>query len=248
MTCSWPARQLAEGDAVGPELVGVDLHLVLLHHSAHRGHFRHAGNAGDRVPHRPVLEGAQIRQRVLPGLVDEGVFEDPADAGRIGAQGRRDAVGELPLGGVEVLEDAASGPVEVGAVFEDDVHERHAEHRLAPHRLHLWRREQRRHDRVGDLVLDQIRAAAHPLGPHDDLGVGQVGDRIEPGVAQREHPPRGHRAHQQEHDERVSRADRDQRRDRPALVRFSGRHRRPPTSGPPMTGSGSRRRSGSCRW
>jgi GTP-sensing pleiotropic transcriptional regulator CodY len=54
--------------------------------------------------------------------------------------------------------------------------------------------------RVGDLVLDLARAAAHPVGEDDDLVLAQVGDgvhgRVEHGV---DRPDRQRRRH--EHDQ-----------------------------------------------
>ena len=39
--------------------------------------------------------------------------------------------------------------------------------------------DQRRDDRVGDLVLDQRRAAPHPLGEDDDLRIGEIRDGVQ---------------------------------------------------------------------
>ena len=51
------------------------------------------GTAREPVGEVPVLKRPEIRQRMLPGLVDEDVLEAPADAGRVGAQVRVDACG-----------------------------------------------------------------------------------------------------------------------------------------------------------
>src|SRR5262249_3132770 len=77
------------------------------------------------------------------------------------------------------LEDAAPRPVEVGAVLEDDVHERHTEHRLAAHRGDVRRADERGDDGKADLILDEIGRAAGPLGEDGHLHVGEVGERVE---------------------------------------------------------------------
>src|SRR4029453_3658728 len=58
------------------------------------------------------------------------------------------------------------------------------------HVAHLGRREEPRRDRVGDLVLDQLRSAARPLGEDDHLHVGEVGERTERRAGGRQ-PPAG---------------------------------------------------------
>ena len=43
---------------------------------------------------------------------------------------------------------------------------------------------------IGDLVLDLLRAAAHPVGEDDDLVLAQVGDGVHRRVAARRRRPR----------------------------------------------------------
>ena len=126
--------------------------------------------------------------------------------------------GQLGANRAHVLEHAAARPVDVGAVLEDDVDERHPEHRLAAHRLHLGRGDQRGRDRVGDLVLDQIGALPHPLGEDDHLHVGEIRDGVERRALQRDPAPRRERGHEQDREERVARARRDQARDDAVLA------------------------------
>ena len=60
-----------------------------------------------------------------------------------------------------------------------DVDERHPEHREPAHVGDVGRADQLRDDRVRDLILDQRRAAAHPLGEDDDLRVGEIRDGVQ---------------------------------------------------------------------
>ena len=62
-----------------------------------------------------------------------------------------------------------------------------------PHRLHPRQPLQVHRERIGDLVLDFPRAAAHPVGEDDDLVLRQVGDgvdrRVDDGVNARRRSP-----------------------------------------------------------
>ncbi len=260
---------VAEADAVGEQLVRVEVDLVLLHEAAHRGHLGHALHRGEGVAQGPVLEAAQLRGVALPGLVDQGVLVDPAHAGGVGAQRRVHPLGQGALHRVEVFQDAGAGPVDVGPVLENDVDERPPEHRLAAHELHLRRGEEAAGDRVGDLVLHQRRAASGPVGVDDDLDVGEVGDRVQGGMADRADPGRRREAGEQGDQEAVPPAPFDEAFDhggsrwgaRASSSRASKpmaqveaaclRPRRLPGPRPTPSarpGSGSRRRSGNSRW
>ena len=171
---------LRQRDAVGAQAAGIDGDLVLLLVAAHAGHLGDARHAAQRVAQREVLERPQVVEPVRAGLVGQRVLEHPADAGRVRPERRRRALGQRPAQAVHVLEHAAARPVDVRALLEDRVDERHPEHREAAHVGDVRRPDQLRDDRVGDLVLDQGRAAAHPLGEDDDLRIGEVRDRVQP--------------------------------------------------------------------
>src|SRR3546814_10932486 len=47
--------------------------------------------------------------------------------------------------------------------------------------------------RIGDLILDDTRRLAGPLGADDDLGVGQVRQRVQRSEEYRQHAPDGQR-------------------------------------------------------
>ena len=184
-------NDVAQGNAVGQELVRVDHDLVLLHESADGGDLGDARDALQGVAQVPVLQRAELLEVEPPGLVHERVLEHPADAGGVRAQGRRDALGEPPLDLVQVLEHARPGPVHVGAVLEDGVHEGEPEEGLSSDELDPRRGEQRGGDRIGDLVLHGVGALSRPLGEDDHLNVGEIGNGIERAAGQREISPDG---------------------------------------------------------
>ena len=108
---------------------------------------------------------------MLAAAVDQGVLIDPAHAGGIRAQSGGDALGQAILGLVEVLQHARARPVEIGVVLEQHVDEGVAEERVAAHRLRPRDREHRGGQRIGHLVLDDLRRLAGKAGSDDDLGV-----------------------------------------------------------------------------
>ena len=132
---------------------------------------------------------AQLGEVHAARAVLQHVLVDPADAARVGTERRRDARGQQLLHASELLEHARARPVDVGALAEDGVGEAHAEHRVAADRLDAGRALQRAHERIGDLVLDQIGTAAHPLGEDDDLRVGEIRQRIERRLSQESAAP-----------------------------------------------------------
>ncbi len=121
----------------------------------------------------------------MSAAIDERIFEDPADAGGIGPQCRGGARRQLSAHLVEIFEHPRARPVEVGSVLEDDVDVGIAEERVAAHRHRLGHREHRGGQRVGDLVLDDLRRLAGKRGLDDDLHVGKVGQGIDWRLAHR---------------------------------------------------------------
>ena len=192
-------HDLADGEAVGAQPVGIDVHLVLADVAAER---RDVGDAGDRLQ---VSSGdtspAAIagRRGCASRVVHEHVLEHPAEAGRVGSELGRDALRQARKDRREVLERPRARPVDIGAVVEDDVDERVAEVRDAAHRLDVRRADERRDDRRGDLVLDQVRAAI-PARVDDHLRVAEVGDRVERHALQR--PPAGGGGGERDEDDR----------------------------------------------
>src|SRR5207302_5334136 len=104
-----------------------EIDLVLLDEPADAGDLRNSGDRGQPVPEIPVLQTAKVGERALTSVIDERVLEHPAHTGRIGTNRRIHSVGKLPANALQVLDDPAAGPVDVGVVLEDDVDVRNAE-------------------------------------------------------------------------------------------------------------------------
>ena len=170
---------LAQGNLIPEQCIRVDLDLVLPDESTDRRDFGDTGHGLQRIAEIPVLQGTEFGEIMAAAPVHQGVLVDPANAGRIRPEGRRDVVGYPVADVVQVLQDSRPRPVQVGAILEDDINEREAEKRIAPHDLRSRNGQHRRSQRVGHLVLDNLRTLARVLGIYDDLHVGEVGDRVE---------------------------------------------------------------------
>jgi len=195
-------HDLAERDAVGGELVGVDFDLVRLLEAAHARDLGDAGHGLEPILEVPILKRAEGSEVVLARFIHERVLEDPPHAGGVRAEGGRHAGGQLLAGLAEVLQDAAARPIHVGAVLEDDVDEGEAEEGVAADDLDARRRQHRRDERVRYLVLHQVRAAARPLGEDYDLDVGEVRDGVEGDARDGPDAP-GHGERGEEHDDEL---------------------------------------------
>ncbi len=153
------------------------MRLVLTLKAADRGHLGDAVCLGELKADQPVLQASQLGERPL--CAEHDVLIDPADAGRIRSERRRHALRQALGGEVQIFEDAAARPVEVGAVLEYDIDEAHSEIGEAADDLGARHREERRRQGIGDLVLDHLRRLAGILGVDDDLRVREIGDGVE---------------------------------------------------------------------
>ena len=195
-------EQLAQGHVVGAEIVGVDVDLVLDGKTADGGHLGHAGDRVELVAHVPVLNGPQPAQ-VLPFALDR-VPENLAQGRGVGSQVGHDARRQERAGQGEPLQHALAGEVEVDVVLEDDVNHREVELAAGSHGLHARQPLQVHRQRVGDLVLDLLGTAAHPVGEDDHLVLRQVGNRIDRRIDDGVDAPDHHAERQQDHHEPIA--------------------------------------------
>ena len=202
---------LLHGDAEVAHALRIEHDVVLLDEAADAGDFGDALCLGEREFQVPVLDGARLGEVQL--LRHHRVLVDPADAGRVRADGRRHAGRHPRCRGVEEFEHARARPVDVGAVLEDDVDERDAEEREAAHDLRLRHRQHRRRQRIGDLILDHLRRLPGIFGVDDDLRVGEIGNGVERQMQQRVEAGRRGKAGAEQHQQQVARRPRDEARD-----------------------------------
>ena len=125
----------------------------------------------------PVLNAAKFGERLL--CAENHILEYPADAGRIRAERRRYAGRQSLLREIQVFENAAARPINIRAVLEYDIDKRDAEERKAAHHLRARHRQQRRRERIGNLILDDLRRLARIVGVDNDLRIGEIGNGIQ---------------------------------------------------------------------
>src|SRR5207253_4861930 len=78
----------AERDVVGNESVWIEIDLVLLHEAANRRDFGDTFHRGERITQIPILNGTQLREIVLPAVVNQRVFVNPTDTSGVRANDR----------------------------------------------------------------------------------------------------------------------------------------------------------------
>ena len=194
--------QLGQRDAVGAEGVGVHVDLVLERHPADRADLGHAGHgvdlrADEELLQRPAAAGVEV-------AAVERVPEDLAQGGGVGRQVRRDAGRQDVAGHGQPLQHALAGEVEIDVVLEDQRDHREVELGRRPHRLDAGQSLQLERKRIGDLVLDLLGAAAHPVGEDDDLVLAQVGHGVHRRVDDGVDGPGGQRRGQDQDEEAIA--------------------------------------------
>ena len=169
---------LCDRDAVARELVRIDGDLILANEAADAGHLSDAGHRLQLISNVPVLERAEIRERMLTRAVDERVLKHPPDTGRIRAERSLHALRKLRLYLREIFENTAACPVDVRSFVEDAVNIRVSEIGETADRFDVGCAEERGGDRIGDLVLNDVRTAI-PFRENDHLRVGQIWQRVD---------------------------------------------------------------------
>ena len=153
--------------AVREQFVGIDIHLVLPHEPADARHFGHAGNGCQLITQVPVLNASKVGEALPVTVIDQYILIDPTRTGRVRAD-RRMHIGRKPAGNrLQILHNPRTGPINVRPVFEDNKNIRVIEHGLRAYRLHLRRSQERGHNRIGNLVFDDVGWFTYP-GYKDD--------------------------------------------------------------------------------
>ena len=234
---------VAQGHPVAQQGVGVDNHVKLFLVAADAEDLGDSRNGLQVELDQPVLDRAQLFERVLPGGVFEVVEEHQPHAGRDRSQRRfAEPFRDLFPGLLEPFVDQLAGEVDIHSVFEVDVDDREAEVRNGTDVLDAGQAVHHRLDGIGDVGFDLLGGQA--LGDGEYLH--QVGGDVGKGI-DRKLPvavvtaPHHHRSQDQHEQPVVQRQLNDAVYHRPALspaVSGRGLRRRPPSPAGP---SGRRR-------
>ena len=168
-----------------------NLDLILPHEATDARDFGHAGHGVELVAHEPILFGPQATEVVatrgrLRRVHVEVVLKDPPEPRSVrpelGCDILRKQIAEI----VQPFEHPRAGEVVVDLLVENHRQQREAEHGIGAHRLHPGEALEVHGERIGDLVLDLLRAAARPVGEDDDLVFAEVRNGIHGRAAQLE--------------------------------------------------------------
>ena len=174
--------QVVERHARVAQAARVGEHVVLLLEAAEADHVGDAGRAHQVLRDDPVLPAPQLAGRVAIAL--QRVLVDLPDGRVVGAEARRDPVGHVGVG--QPFGHLLARPVDVDVVLEGQDHLRQTERRDRPLDQHARRAGQRPLERDGDALLDLLRGLAGEEGDDHDLDVGDVGERLDLQVAERQ--------------------------------------------------------------
>ena len=158
-------------------MFGIHRHLILLDEASDRSDLGDPRDSGQPVFQVPVLNRAQLAEVVAVGL--QRVHERPANPGGIRPEGRRHSFREPPGDVVEGFEDSAASPIQIGAVFENNVNERKPEERVTANHLGMRDREHLSSERIRDLIFNDLGRLSGIFGVDDYLDIGKIRDRVE---------------------------------------------------------------------
>ena len=159
VAAAYRLHHAAHRDAVRPQTVRVEVHLVLARVTADWRNLGHARHRPEVITQVPILIRAQIGEAVLARGVHQGVLIYPPQTRGIGAELGCHPFRQTGEHAGEILRRSRARPVQIGSILKDDVHVGVAEIGEAPHRLDPRRAEHGGDDRIRDLVLDDIRTA-----------------------------------------------------------------------------------------
>ena len=192
---------LHDGDAVIIKFQGGDHHLVLLLESAIRGHLAHPWHGLQCETDVPILQCPQFAQ-IITGCIKRVPIDMPQTSS-VGAEGGRYAFGEQALRVIQAFQHAGSRPINVHGIFKYHEHKTHPEHTVGPDIFNFRNALQVADQRVRNLVLYDLRAAAHPFAEDDDLVLRQVGNGIHRRILHRVNAISENSPGNQENDEAV---------------------------------------------
>ncbi len=180
---------LADGEAVGDEFIGVDADLVLAGDAAEAGDIDDAGDGLELLLELPVLEGLE-GHAVVGGVGGaQGVPVDLADGAPVGAHLGLQARGKGDL--AEALKDLVAILLVERVVVEDEGDAGEAGEGSGAEVLHVGDAGHLYFDRDGDLLLNLFGGAAGPLGDDLDVVVGDVGVGFDRKVVEGDDAPAG---------------------------------------------------------
>ena len=194
---------LLQRNIVCQQAIGIHNHLILLHKSTHRRHFRHTLHTAQLISQIPILNRAQFRKIVSPGRIQHRILINPAHTCSIWPQLRRHPLRQSIRRGIEILQHPTARPVHIRSIFKNYIHIRNAKKRISPHRLCIGHGQHRRRQRIRHLIFDHLRRLTRIFAIHDHLHIRQIGNRIQWRIQHRIHPPSNHHQSDNHHQKSI---------------------------------------------
>ncbi len=116
---------------------------------------------------------------MLARSVHQRVFVNPSHAGGVRTQSGGDSGRQAFGNEVQLLQHPAARPIQIRAVFENDVDEGKPEKGISANHFGERNGQQGGGQRIGDLVLDDLRGLAGKLGEDNHLDVAQIRNRVQ---------------------------------------------------------------------
>ena len=183
---------LLQGNIVRQQAIGIHNHLILLHKSPHRRHFRHALHTAQLITQIPILNRAQFRKIVATRRVQHRILINPAHTRRIWAQLWRHSLRQSIRRGIEILQHPTARPVHICSILKNYIHIRNAKKRITPHRLCIGHGQHCRRQRIRHLIFHDLRCLPRIFAKHNHLHIRQIGNRIQWRIQHRIHSPSNH--------------------------------------------------------
>ncbi len=180
---------LADGEAVCDELIGVELDLIFLCWPTKTGYIDDTGNAFESFLQSPVFEGFLLHYVVGGVGALNGIPVDLADGTPIGAHLRHKAIGQINL--VQAFEHMLAIHIARRAVIEDEHEAGQASQRGGAQVREVRNAGHLNFNGHRHLTLNLLSAAAGPLRDDLHVVVGDVRISLNRQVAERDDAPRG---------------------------------------------------------
>ena len=112
------------------------------------------------------------------------IFIDPADTCGVRAETWSDTWRKLAGGVIKVFKDSGAGPINICAIFKNDINKRIAEKGIAANHFGVRNSQHLRGQGVGNLVFDYLGCLSWKFSENNNLNIRKIGDGINWGVFQ----------------------------------------------------------------
>src|SRR6266481_3151778 len=117
-------------------------------------------------------------------VIHQCIFVNPARASGVGANRWVDIRRQSACNCLQILHNSRARPIKIGSILKYYEYVAVVKHCLRAHGFHIRRGQQRCHNRVCDLILNNVGGLAFPVRMNNDLDVGDVRQGVKWDLAQ----------------------------------------------------------------